>query len=121
MFLALTLLTSQASQVDCLAAAIYHESRGEPIVGQLAVGQVIINRTLHPKFPDTICEVVKQKGQFQFYKEGKWGYDSNSKLLATMLIKNNLKMFNALYFHSRSVNPRWKMRRIATIGNHVFY
>ena len=44
----------------CLATAIYFEARGEPVEGQIAVGQVIMNRVRSPQFPETICGVVYQ-------------------------------------------------------------
>ena len=51
--------------IACLATAIYFEARGEPMVGQVAVAQVIINRVDDERFPDTVCEVVKQG---EYYK-----------------------------------------------------
>ena len=44
----------------CMAMNVYHEARSEPIVGQIAVAQVVINRVNDKRFPDTICGVVKQ-------------------------------------------------------------
>jgi N-acetylmuramoyl-L-alanine amidase len=55
--------------IICLTAAIYHEARGEPLIGQRAVAEVIINRVESKHWPNTICEVVKQKNQFSFYDE----------------------------------------------------
>src|SRR3546814_6180704 len=51
-------------ELECLASAVYFESKGEPLEGQLAVAEVILNRVKSPKFPDTICGVVKQRNQF---------------------------------------------------------
>ena len=48
------------SAIACLATAIYFEARGEPMVGQVAVAQVIVNRVYDERFPDTVCDVVKQ-------------------------------------------------------------
>lgn len=53
-------------QVDCLAEALYFESRGEPLIGQIAVGMVVLNRTEIPEFEGTICHVVYAKGQFEW-------------------------------------------------------
>src|SRR5262245_23764893 len=52
-----------ASERFCLAEAIYFEARGEPAVGQMAVGLVIINRTKSAHYPHTICGVVNQNAQ----------------------------------------------------------
>ena len=44
----------------CLAFNIYHEARSQSTIGQLAVAQVVMNRVDDDRFPDTVCEVVKQ-------------------------------------------------------------
>ena len=70
-------------QLVCLAEAIYFESRGEPFTGQLAVGQVILQRVASPSFPDDVCSVVhqgkyhssghpvKHKCEFSYWCDGK--------------------------------------------------
>ena len=67
----------------CLAMAIYFEARGEPLAGQLAVAQVILNRVASPRYPNTPCEVIQQgpvypsghpvkhRCQFSFWCDGK--------------------------------------------------
>jgi spore germination cell wall hydrolase CwlJ-like protein len=50
--------TEYNKQLDCLAEAIYFESRGETFLGMLAVGTVIMNRVEHKEFPNTVCSVV---------------------------------------------------------------
>lgn len=57
--------TIDPEQVYCLAKNVYYESKGEDITGQFAVASVTINRTKDPRYPDTICEVVKQKTIFK--------------------------------------------------------
>src|SRR3546814_19287322 len=57
-------------QLNCLAGAIYFESKGEPLSGQLAVANVIINRVESGRFPSTLCGVVTQRDQFQFVRGG---------------------------------------------------
>jgi len=67
-----------------MAQNIYFEARGEPIKGQLAVGNVVLNRVKSKKYPNTVCEVIKQaridpirgtpikhKCQFSWYCDGK--------------------------------------------------
>jgi spore germination cell wall hydrolase CwlJ-like protein len=63
--------TSKIDQKElmCLARNIYFESRGEPEKGKIAVGMVTLNRTQHPSFPNSICEVVKQKTVFERPRE----------------------------------------------------
>lgn len=54
-------------QINCLAEAVYHESRGESKVGQALVAQTILNRVTSKNFrPNTICGIVHQKNQFEF-------------------------------------------------------
>ena len=48
------------SAIACLATAIYFEARGEPMVGQVAVAQVIVNRVYDERFPDTVCDGINQ-------------------------------------------------------------
>ena len=54
------------AEKKCLTDNIYHEARGEGVIGWKAVAAVTINRTRHYNFPDTICKVVYQKGQFSW-------------------------------------------------------
>ena len=48
------------STLACLATAIYFEARGEPTLGQIAVGQVIMSRVADPRYPDNVCDVVTE-------------------------------------------------------------
>jgi large subunit ribosomal protein L33 len=60
-----------SSEIECLSRAVYYEARGEPVEGQLAVAQVIVNRTESDgRFPGTICGVIRQRGQFSFDPAG---------------------------------------------------
>ena len=56
----------------CLALAVYHEARGEPLIGQKAVAEVVMNRVASDRFPDTICGVVMQPKQFSFVSTNGW-------------------------------------------------
>jgi spore germination cell wall hydrolase CwlJ-like protein len=59
--------SADSQEVNCLTDAVYFEARGEPDLGKLAVANVILNRTkVTEKFPDTVCGVIKQKGQFSY-------------------------------------------------------
>lgn len=124
-------LTSDASH-DCLAATVYYESRAEPLEGQLAVAEVVINRTQAPNFRRTICGVVKQPDQFSFVRGGAIPFpDRNSRswrraVAVAKIARENLwssKAAEALYFHADHVSPRWrhKFKAQATLGNHIFY
>src|SRR5205085_3741373 len=60
------------SEHECLAGAVYFESKGEPLKGQLSVAEVIRNRASSGRFPSTYCGVVKQRGQFSFVHGGRF-------------------------------------------------
>src|SRR3546814_3191432 len=58
-------------ELKCLAGAVYFESKGETLAGQLAVARVVINRSQSGDFPDSICGVVYQPSQFSFIRDGR--------------------------------------------------
>ena len=58
------------AEQDCLASAVYFEARGEPLEGQLAVAEVVLNRARSGRYPSTICAVVRQPAQFSFVRRG---------------------------------------------------
>jgi len=112
--------------------AIYFEARGEPVTGQIAVAQVIMNRVNSPQYPNTICEVVKQPYQFSFYWDGKpeviydWNSFSVAEDIATVVMHNGYSPVvsnETQHYHSIKVNPEWntKMELDAKIGNHMFW
>lgn len=116
-------------ELRCLAGAVYFESRGESLVGQLAVAHVVINRAKSGRFPASLCGVVHQKSQFSFVRGGKMPAVRNAaqwdNAVAIAQIardgswKNNAP--GALFFHARHVSPGWRKTRIAQIDNHIFY
>jgi cell wall hydrolase len=118
-------------ELECLATGIYFEAKSEPLAGQLAVGQVIANRTASGgRFPSTYCGVLFQHGQFSFvhgHSLPHVSHDNRQWQTAVALAKivdERLKdpvVGNALFFHARSVAPGWHLRRVASIGNHVFF
>ncbi|HEY0114148.1 MAG TPA: cell wall hydrolase [Allosphingosinicella sp.] len=117
-------------QFECLARAVYFESRGEPIEGQLAVAEVILNRVRSGRFRATICDVVKQPSQFSFVRRGvipevprESAVWRRSVAIAHIALQDlaNVTGEESLFFHATYVNPRWGRPRIARIGNHIFY
>ena len=117
-------------ELECLAGAIYFESKGEPLPGQLAVAEVIINRTKSGRYPTSMCGVVKQRGQFSFVRAGRLppipkqsAHWRKAVAIAHIALKDlaDSPAANALSFHASYVSPRWRMKRIATVGNHIFY
>ena len=57
---------------SCVATAVYFESQGESLEGQLAVAQVVLNRAASGQYPTSLCAVVKQKAQFSFVRAGRF-------------------------------------------------
>jgi len=118
---------AESADAICLAKNIYYEARGEGIKGMQAVAQVTLNRTKSERFPSTICEVVYQKYQFSWTanknKAPKGNVWEVAKWIARDTLDGNghIKNFDALYFHNTSVKPNWKLRKVATIGRHIFY
>ena len=118
-------------ELECLATGIYFESKSEPLVGQLAVGRVIANRAdSGGRFPGTYCGVLFQRGQFSFVhghqlpavprSSRQW----QTAVAVAKIVDQDLKesaVGNALFFHARYVSPGWRLKRVASIGNHVFY
>ena len=119
-------------EMECLAGAIYFESRGEPLAGQLAVGQVIVNRSESGRFPSDYCGVVFQRSQFSFVRGGAmpridrgslaWQRASAIARIAHEGLWDSAAG-DALFFHARYVKPSWSRTKIAraTIDSHIFY
>ncbi|WP_257546211.1 cell wall hydrolase [Sphingopyxis sp. DBS4] len=116
-------------ELRCLAGAVYFESRGESLAGQLAVAHVVINRAKSGRFPKSLCGVVHQPSQFSFVRGGKmpairnaaqW---NNAVAIAQIARDGSWKTQapGALFFHARYVSPGWRKTRIASIDNHIFY
>jgi len=117
------------SETNCLAVGIYYESKSEPLAGQLAVAEVILNRTTSGRFPRSVCGVITQRGQFSFVRGGQLPTPPENaqwrKAVAVAQVAQkdlwDSPVENALYFHARYVTPGWKRPRVGTVGNHVFY
>ncbi len=111
---------------ECLARAVYFEARGEPLAGQLAVAQVILNRVASGRFASTMCGVIDQPGQFSFsrsrvpLKGRDWQVAKAIATIAATAAWNPVAP-QATAFHATRVNAGWSMHKVGTIGNHVFY
>lgn len=118
------------AELNCLAIGVYYESKGEPLEGQLAVAEVILNRAESGRFPRSVCGVLKQRGQFSFVRGGQLpqppeGARAWKTALAVARVARgdmwDSKVSNALYFHARYVSPGWRRARVGSVGNHIFY
>ena len=121
-----------APDMRCLAQAVYFESRGEPIEGQLAVAEVVINRAKSDLYPDSYCDVIRQPAQFSFVRHGRIPAADESSdawqraVAIAEIAQQNLwqsKAATAMYFHATYVNPSWAHQKVelAQIDTHIFY
>ena len=129
------------SGLVCLALVVYYEARSEPLSGQTAVAQVVLNRVNDRRYPDTICEVAEQgprsggdslyRCQFSYWCDGKpenpmehraWRRAMVvSKLTAAGVL--NAQIEHATHYHANYAYPYWsgQMQLVARIGRHLFY
>jgi spore germination cell wall hydrolase CwlJ-like protein len=131
---------NRAKHEKCLASAIYFEARGEPVRGQMAVAQVVINRVFSGYYPDNVCGVVYQntrrhrhlRCQFSFTCDGipdrvtePDAWDRATRIAHDALDGNFWlnDIGKATHYHARWVHPWWvrEMRRLDRIGVHTFY
>jgi spore germination cell wall hydrolase CwlJ-like protein len=123
---------------QCLANAIYFESRGESDRGQAAVAQVVLNRVRNPAYPKTICGVVYQNDhwlnrcQFSFACDGvkdrilsPWHY-RKAKEIAMAVTAGKIfipEVGSATHYYAQYVSPGWarSMKKMTKIGLHIFY
>ena len=152
--LGLLLFASEAKAVDrfeemyCLAKNIYFEAKNQPLIGQLAVAIVVMNRVEDRRFPSTVCEVVQQgptlawtenfpvknKCQFSWYCDGKsddpkseTGWAQAQYVAGAIMYSGKYRGMTegATHYHATYVKPKWRfdrgMNHIGRIGAHIFY
>ena len=123
--------------IDCLALAITYEAGHEPLAGQAAVAQVVLNRLRHPAFPKTVCDVVYQGAghrtgcQFTFVCDGSLSRRRDPRVWRQALTiaaealdgHRDPAIGDATHYHANYVSPYWApaMVRVAAIGAHIFY
>ena len=109
-----------------LARIIHGEARGEDFKGKVAVGSVILNRINSNQFPDTIRDVILQKGQFSSLMDGQANYYPGEEELqaARAALLGYDPTLGSIYFYNPEVatNTAWISRRnfVTRIGGHVF-
>ena len=130
----------------CLALNIYHEAKNQSFLGQVAVAQVVMNRVKDTRYPNTVCEVVKQgltykwkpslpiknRCQFSWYCDGKSDIPKNEKAwkkaqdYAYLVLYNRITIDvteDATHYHATYVKPSWAKTKTRTtlIESHIFY
>lgn len=117
--------SNNSSDYSLLARIISAEARGEPYMGQVAVGAVVLNRVEHPSFPDTVSGVVYQNGAFSCLYDGQFNepISESAYKAATDAINGLDPSGGAIYYYNpqKSTN-KWIFSRpiITTIGSHRF-
>lgn len=134
----------------CLALNTYHEAKNQSLVGQVATAQVVMNRVADDRYPNTVCEVVKQgptrpswedpakeypirhRCQFSWYCDGKPDVPKNEKAwrkaqdVAFLVLYNKINLDvteGATHYHATYVRPAWARTKTRTtrIEKHIFY
>ena len=122
----------------CLTNAIYWEARSEPVRGQMAVAQVVLNRVFSPFYPNDVCGVVYQNAsrhlscQFTFACDGKRktiterGHWARANRIAKQTLDGQIyvpEVAKSTHYHAAYVNPIWnrEMKKLVRFGLHSFY
>ncbi|MBI5262262.1 MAG: cell wall hydrolase [Bradyrhizobium sp.] len=129
---------SRAKSEKCLADAVYFESRGEAVRGQIAVAQVVMNRVFSGKYPNTVCGVVYQNKYRHFACQFTFACDNNADVIrepdmwerARKIAKAMLdgviwlpEVGKSTHYHAYWVRPSWvaEMKKMYKFGVHTFY
>jgi spore germination cell wall hydrolase CwlJ-like protein len=128
-----------SEQIQCMAENTYFEARGEPLLGQIAVNNVVLNRFNDPqkRFGNSPCEVIKQ---VTYNKKKRKVCQFSWRCEKNKIIKNYEKFaevksvaeqvyigfhgdvtYGAKYYHANYVSPNWNLRKLIQIGQHIFY
>jgi len=129
----------------CLALNVYHEAKNQSFIGQVAVAQVVMNRVKDTRYPNTVCDVVKQgatykwkpdfpiknRCQFSWYCDGKSDKPREHQAWRTaMHIANGVYnahlddfVEGATHYHAHYVKPSWAETKtyVTRIDDHIFY
>ncbi len=117
----------------CMAQNIYFESANQSVLGKLAVGLVVMNRVKDSRYPDTICEVVRQDSQFSWVDDNRSNQPKKDDAAWKESVRitddvlsgraDFLEFDGVMNYHADYVNPYWSgdMKEVATIDQHIFY
>lgn len=135
------------NDIYCMAQNIYFEAGNQPLAGKVAVAQVVLNRTKHPNYPTTPCDVIYQakwkenwlgnmvpirnQCQFSWFCDGKSDdpVDSPTWLLSLHIARDVIQgaygdiTEGSTHYHADSVHPYWadSLNQTVIINNHIFY
>jgi N-acetylmuramoyl-L-alanine amidase len=114
------------AELDCLATAVWFESRGETLEGQLAVAQAVVNRAKSGRWGKGMCGVINAPRQFNFNAAR---VQRSTATFTTALAVARIAAAGLWHdiaagahsFHAARLNPGWRLTRVARVGSHVFY
>ena len=129
---------SRAKSEKCLAEAVYFEARGEAVRGQIAVAQVVMNRTFSGFYPTTVCGVVYQNKHRHYACQFTFACDNvadvvrepdmwdRAKKIAKAMLDGQLwlpEVAKSTHYHAYWVHPSWvsEMKKMYKFGVHTFY
>jgi len=117
--------SSYQSDVELLARLIHGEARGEPYVGMVAVGAVVLNRVKSSKFPNTLAGVIYQSGAFDAVRDGQINLTPNeqSRRAARDALNGWDPTSGCLYYYNPSTATSswiWSREVRLNIGDHSF-
>jgi N-acetylmuramoyl-L-alanine amidase len=124
----------------CLAMNVFYEARSEPVIVQKAVAHVVLNRVKQDGYPNDVCKVVYQKGQFSWVSKTtlrappKVSFEKDpiefeawqqALLIASRALRRREPDITggATHFHRVDKRPKWRreLRKIGQFGKHIFY
>lgn len=133
-----------AEQINCLSLNIYYEARSSNLADKAGVADVVLNRVLDTRYPNTVCEVVKQgiktadgamkrnACQFSWYCDGKADNPQDqdnwveAQMIAWDMVENGQYRGiteGATHYHATYVSPRWAstLQMVGRLGAHIYY
>lgn len=121
----------------CLTQAVYFEARGEPLIGQVAIAEVVLNRVVNRRYPNDACGVIFQnqhlpnRCQFSFACDGKSdrptdprAWERALKIVALVMAGERSGVAKkATHYHASYVSPYWRLHfdKVGEVGRHIFY
>jgi spore germination cell wall hydrolase CwlJ-like protein len=113
----------------CLVKIVRHEAANQSMTGQLAVAQLVMNRVNSPAFPNTICTVAHQRGQFfntNAYNPARTDQRWRNAMQVALDARNQVSasvVEDAVFYHAAYVTPRFHRSRprVTQIEDHIFY
>lgn len=123
------------AELQCMSESIYYEAATQSLVGKIAVGMVVLNRLNKPNYPKTVCGVVNQRtGNACMFSwacqddravRNSTAWKQSQQVAYDLLSRDRKDLVDitegATHFHNASVQPGWRLKKVAKIDDHQFY